>query len=546
MSTRTDTDEKARARVSANAEGEDWAIAGTFSASSRTFVELIFARADTTLRRVLHLMTTHGIHHVYVLDDDDRPVAVVTPTDVLRLLVVEDEDRRERGVVATSEAMMLRGEETQRGGREEIARRTRRVRDRTRDEAPTASSRERRDEAERREGTKKRATLHRERDKTLSRNNFFRVFPADRSAAHPPLLLGWSTTLRGDTHPRARRFRLAGVVGRLGAHALVHVDASHLRLRDAHGRCGGPGSSDGGAERVGRGGGVSPATTSRLRTPWKTSCRVPSGSGRWASPSASPDPRLPRAFPPATPGTPPTRAPNPARGRQDPPVDPRASPAPPPPPPTPLPAAPRSNSPAASRQPARTPPAPRRRWRGADRRHVRQTPGVVERLMDGEAASRDETPQSRGGDDGRRIPRRVRGAVPGEEVRVADVRRGAHQRADPRQRTRPSRVRDDGRWRRDGRSREIQNRLRRAESVHAKRPRDVLLRGTQARGGDVGHLPRRQPGGGGAEKRRGEGGADEGRVPRKTQTKTKPKTKPKTPSAPRDRPPRRRRRTGGG
>ena len=63
-----------------------------FPAPSRTFVELIFARADTTLRRVLHLMTTHGIHHVYVVDDDDRPAAVVTPTDVLRLLVVEDED----------------------------------------------------------------------------------------------------------------------------------------------------------------------------------------------------------------------------------------------------------------------------------------------------------------------------------------------------------------------------------------------------------------------------------------------------------------------
>ena len=92
MSTRTDTDEKARAHVSANAEEKTGNRRDVFPASSRTFVELIFARADTTLRRVLHLMTTHGIHHVYVLDDDDRPVAVVTPTDVLRLLVVEDED----------------------------------------------------------------------------------------------------------------------------------------------------------------------------------------------------------------------------------------------------------------------------------------------------------------------------------------------------------------------------------------------------------------------------------------------------------------------
>ena len=92
MRTRADTDEKARARVSTNAEEKTGNRRDVFPASSRTFVELIFARADTTLRRVLHLMTTHGIHHVYVLDDDDRPVAVVTPTDVLRLLVVEDED----------------------------------------------------------------------------------------------------------------------------------------------------------------------------------------------------------------------------------------------------------------------------------------------------------------------------------------------------------------------------------------------------------------------------------------------------------------------
>ena len=102
-------------------------------------------------------MTTHGIHHVYVLDDDDRPAAVVTPTALaLHQHLVEDEDSGAGAWSPTaSEAMMLRGRR-RKGGREEIARRTRRVRDRTRDEAPTASSRERLDEAERREGTKKR------------------------------------------------------------------------------------------------------------------------------------------------------------------------------------------------------------------------------------------------------------------------------------------------------------------------------------------------------------------------------------------------------
>lgn len=60
--------------------------------SSRTFVELIFARPETTLRRTLQLLAAHSIHHVYVVDDADKPVAVVTPADVLRLFVVDDKN----------------------------------------------------------------------------------------------------------------------------------------------------------------------------------------------------------------------------------------------------------------------------------------------------------------------------------------------------------------------------------------------------------------------------------------------------------------------
>lgn len=37
-------------------------------------------------------MASHSIHHVYVIDDEDKPAAVVTPTDVLRLFVVDDRD----------------------------------------------------------------------------------------------------------------------------------------------------------------------------------------------------------------------------------------------------------------------------------------------------------------------------------------------------------------------------------------------------------------------------------------------------------------------
>ena len=62
--------------------------------SDRTFVELVFARSTTTLRKALSLFARHGIHHVYVVDDDDAPVAVLTPTDLLRLFAVDDEDSK--------------------------------------------------------------------------------------------------------------------------------------------------------------------------------------------------------------------------------------------------------------------------------------------------------------------------------------------------------------------------------------------------------------------------------------------------------------------
>ena len=62
--------------------------------SDRTFVELVFARTTTTLRKVLNLFSKHGIHHVYVVDDDDLPIAVLTPTDILRLFAMDDDDSK--------------------------------------------------------------------------------------------------------------------------------------------------------------------------------------------------------------------------------------------------------------------------------------------------------------------------------------------------------------------------------------------------------------------------------------------------------------------
>ena len=75
--------------------------------SDRTFVELVFARKSTSLRKTLSLFARHSIHHVYIVDDDDKPVAVLTPTDVLRLFAVDDDDsewhetwKRENTVIA--------------------------------------------------------------------------------------------------------------------------------------------------------------------------------------------------------------------------------------------------------------------------------------------------------------------------------------------------------------------------------------------------------------------------------------------------------------
>ena len=64
------------------------------STTDRTFVELVFARKSTSLRKALALFARPGIHHVYVVDDDDKPVAVLTPTDILRLFAVEDDDAK--------------------------------------------------------------------------------------------------------------------------------------------------------------------------------------------------------------------------------------------------------------------------------------------------------------------------------------------------------------------------------------------------------------------------------------------------------------------
>ena len=70
----------------------------------RTGPFLVVARPDDTLRKVLGMITEHGVHRVYVCEADSmRPTGVMTLTDVLRLAsraaqeVEQQEDRGDGG-----------------------------------------------------------------------------------------------------------------------------------------------------------------------------------------------------------------------------------------------------------------------------------------------------------------------------------------------------------------------------------------------------------------------------------------------------------------
>lgn len=53
----------------------------------RAVVPLVTVQPTTTFERALELFNTRSLHHLWVVDADDKPVGVITPTDVLRLLV---------------------------------------------------------------------------------------------------------------------------------------------------------------------------------------------------------------------------------------------------------------------------------------------------------------------------------------------------------------------------------------------------------------------------------------------------------------------------
>jgi CBS domain-containing protein len=60
--------------------------AGTAGARARSR-GVICVKADATLADAMKAIVGHGLHHVFVVDDQQAPLAVVSTTDVLRLLV---------------------------------------------------------------------------------------------------------------------------------------------------------------------------------------------------------------------------------------------------------------------------------------------------------------------------------------------------------------------------------------------------------------------------------------------------------------------------
>lgn len=49
--------------------------------------ELVCVRPSSSLREVLSLLTEHRLHRLHVIDDRQRPVGIVTITDLLRVIV---------------------------------------------------------------------------------------------------------------------------------------------------------------------------------------------------------------------------------------------------------------------------------------------------------------------------------------------------------------------------------------------------------------------------------------------------------------------------
>ncbi len=50
-----------------------------------SYVAVITVGPSTLLGGVLEALAENSVHHVYVTDDEDRPIGIITPTDVLKV-----------------------------------------------------------------------------------------------------------------------------------------------------------------------------------------------------------------------------------------------------------------------------------------------------------------------------------------------------------------------------------------------------------------------------------------------------------------------------
>jgi len=112
-----------------------WRLVGNLSASDVTvltelhFIDLVYSTShflnkmstlvykykrviavdpQTSLRTVLHILTQNCIHHVWVVDTDDRPLGLVTLTDILALILTRLGENRLTAVLAPASREQLR------------------------------------------------------------------------------------------------------------------------------------------------------------------------------------------------------------------------------------------------------------------------------------------------------------------------------------------------------------------------------------------------------------------------------------------------------
>lgn len=79
--------------------------------------ELVSVLATSTLREVMALLTQHRLHRLHVIDERQRPVGIVTITDLLRVIVGCNELLEALGPVSGADSLGGQGQEEGKRGR---------------------------------------------------------------------------------------------------------------------------------------------------------------------------------------------------------------------------------------------------------------------------------------------------------------------------------------------------------------------------------------------------------------------------------------------